>query len=179
MAFSYHDFHALLGAGVLVVGLVGIGGCDAVPGVEHGEQRSPSVFALHVEPDSVHGNDGSSEAGQDTLSLSLSARASDPDGDVDRVLFTVEPASNPRGTAFGQLRPVEGTQYEYARNFALLVPTTLDETYTVRVFAVDSDSLTSNQVTGQVRVVPAGSSKASAGSSGFGPADLPVDSSHP
>lgn len=172
---SYGDLYSLLGAVVLGTAFVGVGGCDAVQGVEHEEQRSPSVFALRLEPDSISRTDRSSDAEQDTISLSVAASASDPDGDIDRVLFTVEPASNPRGTAFGQLRPVEGAQHEYVRNFALLVPAVPDEIYTVRVFAVDNDSLASNQVTGQVRVAPSGSTETSASSSVPGSSEPPVD----
>lgn len=178
MSSLFDAFFPFLGTLLVGFGLVWLGGCDTVPGLEPHERRSPSVFALRIDPDSVHGGDLSAEGTQDTVALHLAAKATDPDGAVDRVLFTVEPASSPRGTAFGQLRPVEGTPHGYARNLAFLIPETVDEIYTVRVFAVDDDSLTSNQVTGQFRYVPAGSSSTdtdgpswrSAGDPGLGPA---------
>lgn len=151
----------VLGVILLSGGLVWLGGCDAAPGRE-GERQFPSVFSLRIEPDSVHGRDLSAGEERDTIQLHLAAKARDPDGSLDRVVFTLEPVSNPRGTAFGELQPVEGSPHEYARRLAFLLSTTRDAQYTIRVFAVDDDSLASNQVTGQFRYVAPGSTETSA-----------------
>lgn len=158
MTTSSPFFFHVLGAVVLGLCVVWTGGCDSVPDLEQGERHSPSVFALQIDPDSVHGNDLAPE--QEAIGMHLSVKATDRDGRIDRVLFTLEPASNPRGTAFGQLEPTDSIQHGYAQSLSLSIPTTIDEIYTVRVFAVDEDSLTSNQVTGQLRFVPADTSEA-------------------
>jgi len=143
----------LLGV-VLVVGAVG--GCDQ-GGVERDAPgRAPLVSALEVRPDSVNAADVPADRVQDSLAvigLRLQAHVEDPDGEVERVPFTIEPASNPRGTASGTLQRQNDSLY--AREVGLRVPVFLTEVYTVRVFAVDDDSLASNQGIGQFQVVAA------------------------
>ena len=148
----------LLGTLLLVVGLWSLGGCDTAPSPE--EIQRPSVSALQVVPDSVHQSDLPPDQVQDSTAqvpLQLSARATDPDGSVVRVVFVLEPSSNPRGTLSGQLPAQSESSSLYGGQLALSLPL-VDEIYTVRVFAVDEDSLTSNQVTGQLRFVPTDSS---------------------
>jgi hypothetical protein len=104
------------------------------------------VNAADVPPDQV----------QDSLArvdLRLRVRATDPDGTIERVQFTVEPASNPRGTATGTLSREADSLF--ARRLGLRVPVFRTEVYTVRVYAVDDDSLASNQALGQFRFVAA------------------------
>lgn len=156
------------GSVVSFLGTVGIGlvlvvgsGCDSVPGQAPEALRPPSVFALQIVPDSVHGSDLDRDGEQEAIPVALSAEAKDPDGEVDRVLFVLQPASTPAETAFGQLEPDDSTQFGYARRLSLAVPRTVAERYTIRVFAVDDDSLASNQVTGQFRFVPEDTSDAS------------------
>lgn len=136
---------------------VGLGvfclGCDQTTPVE--ANRSPSVFGLEVTPDSINAADVPPGQVNDSLAaveFQISTRAEDVDGSVERVVFTVEPATNPRSTATGTLEARDGGQY--ARRLALRVPVDLDEIYTVRVFAVDDDSLASNQNVGRFRFVP-------------------------
>lgn len=143
---------------VLALGLVAGSGCDSVPEATPNEPQPPSVFAFQLYPDSVHGADLDLNPDQDTAAevpLRLAAQATDSDGEIERVLFTVEPASNPRGAVFGELEPVDSLEHGYARVLPLAVPATRDEIYSIRVFAVDTDSLGSNQVAGQFRFVPA------------------------
>lgn len=158
MGDSFSSILSRLAAAVLLVGGLGLwGGCDTVPAPER-DQQSPSVSALEVVPDSVHESELPSDQVQDSsaqVPLDISARATDPDGSIARVVFVLEPSSNPRGTASGTLPGAEGTLY--AGRLAFSVPL-VDEIYTVRVFAVDDDSLTSNQVTGQFRFVPSDAS---------------------
>ena len=142
----------LLGA-VLVLGAVAPG-CDQ-GGVERDAPgRAPLVSDLAVRPDSVNAADVPAERVQDSLALiglRLQAHVTDPDGQVERVPFTIEPASNPRGTASGTLRRQNDSLY--AREVGIRVPVFLTEVYTVRVFAVDDDSLASNQGLGQFQFV--------------------------
>lgn len=162
MNLSASSILGRLAAAVLLVGGLGLwGGCDTVPAPER-DRQAPSVSALEVVPDSVHESDLPSDQVQDSsarVPLNISARATDPDGSVARVVFVLEPSSNPRGTASGTLPVVEDALY--GGRLAFSVPL-VDEIYTVRVFAVDDDSLTSNQVTGQFRFVPSGASDTSA-----------------
>ena len=129
-------------------------GCDQVSGLSEGE--APTVADLEVTPDSVNAADLPPDLVNDSTAqvpLRVSIRASDPDGEVERVSFTFEPVTNPQGAAFGRLEATgEG---RYAREFAISVPAMRDEVYALRVFAVDSDSLASNEAIGRVRFVPA------------------------
>jgi hypothetical protein len=114
------------------------------------------VADLEVTPDSVNAADLPPDLVNDSTAqvpLRVSVRASDPDGAIERVTFTFEPVTAPQGAAFGQLQPTEGGRY--AREFAVAVPANRDEVYSLRVFAVDADSLASNQVVGRFRFVPA------------------------
>lgn len=150
--------YSFLWAVVLALGLVAGSGCDSVPEAPPSERQSPSVFAFQLHPDSVHGSGLDLDPDQDTAAevpLRLAAQVTDSDGEIERVLFTVEPASNPRGAVFGELEPVDSLEHGYARVLPLAVPATRDEIYSIRVFAVDDDSLGSNQVMGQFRFVPA------------------------
>jgi hypothetical protein len=96
------------------------------------------------------------------VNLGILAQANDTDGTVERVVFLIEPSSNPRGTFSGRLPPAPAVENVYGGVFDSLSVPLVDEIYTVRVFAVDDDSLTSNQVTGQFRFVPSGASDTSA-----------------
>jgi hypothetical protein len=162
--------------GILLVG-GGLGlstGCDTVPAPE-GTQR-PSVSALQVVPDSLHQSDLPPDQIQDSLAqdtLTIGVRATDPDGSVARVVFVIEPSSNPRATISGSLSLVEPPLY--GGGVPLSLPL-VDEIYTIRVFAVDDDSLSSNQVTGQFRFVPVDTSEAVRASIHASPQHRPDDS---
>lgn len=156
--------HRLLGAAVLGVGLGLCGGCDAVPAPDR-DQQPPSVSALQVVPDSIHQSElepGRIRGSEAKVELGILARAADKDGTVERVVFLLEPSSNPQGTLSGRLPAIENAAENdvYGGVFDSLSVPLIDEIYTMRVFAVDDDSLSSNQVTGQFRFVPADSSDA-------------------
>ncbi|WP_263841767.1 hypothetical protein [Salinibacter sp.] len=148
-------------AAVLIVGGAALwGGCDTVPAPDR-DQRRPSVANLQITPDSVHESDLSEGEIVDSLAqvtVDLSARATDPDGTVARVAFLFEPSSNPRGTLSGTLSELS-EEGRYGGRLELSIPLR-DEIYTLRVFAVDDDSLSGNQVTGQFRFVPSDTSEA-------------------
>jgi hypothetical protein len=138
-----------MGAGILT-------GCDQVGTPEVGTGQRPLVSDVVVQPDSVNAADLSPDQVQDSLArvpLAIAAGITDPDGQIERVVFTVEPSSSPRGTASGSLQEQQ-QEGVYARQIALRVPVTLNEVYTVRVFAVDDDSLESNQGVARFRFVP-------------------------
>jgi len=136
----------LLGMGVFLLG------CDQVARPD--EKQPPSVSGLSVLPDSVEAARLPPTLIQDSIAqvpLRIGATATDPDGRVERVVFTIEPSSNPRGTLSGTLPLASGSTY---RDTLLLgIPISLDEVFTVRVFAVDDDSLASNQGVGRLRFI--------------------------
>lgn len=144
---------ALLVAGLLVS--TAFVGCDQVSAPS--AAVPPTVANLEVTPDSVNAAALPPDLVQDSVAqvpLRLSARATDPDGSIERVAFTFEPVTAPQGAAFGRLQAT-GEDGQYTREFAITVPANRDEVYSIRVFAVDSDSLASNQVIGRFRFVPA------------------------
>ncbi len=149
---------SLSGAVLFGLGLWALGGCDTVPAPER-NQQPPSVAGLQVVPDSINQSDlPPDQVGDSSAVVPLvidSVRATDPDGSVARVAFVLEPSSNPRGAISGSLPPAEPPLY--GGQLSLSIPL-VDEIYTVRVFAVDDDSLASNQVTGQFRFVASDSS---------------------
>jgi len=142
---------------VLVLALVLAGpglGCDQGGADLEDRGPAPLVSGLVVRPDSVTAADVPPDRVQDSLAqidLRLQAYARDPDGAVERVQFVIEPSTNPRGTATGTLQRENDSLY--ARQIGLRLPVFVTEVYTVRVFAVDDDSLASNQVLGQFRFV--------------------------
>jgi hypothetical protein len=156
----------LLGIGVIGGGLLLWNGCDTVPALDRAPQP-PSVSGLQVVPDSLHESDLPADRvgdGGAQVPFDVSARAADPDGSIVRVVFVLEPSSNPQGVLSGRLPAQPQADSLYGGRLALTVPL-VDEVYTVRVFAVDDDSLASNQVTGQFRFVPSDSTSASGASS--------------
>lgn len=161
-SFSCTLWH-LFGSVLIGFGMVVTAGCDTVPAPKRDQQR-PTVANLQIIPDSVHESELSDEQIEDSLAqveVDVSARAADPDGTVERVVFVFEPSSNPRGTITGTL-PALSEDRRYGGPLGLSVPL-VDEIYTIRVFAVDDDSLSSNQVTGQFRFVPTDTSAATRG----------------
>jgi len=142
----------VIAAAVMVVSVAG--GCDQGAVERDPPGRAPLVSALEVRPDSVNAADVPADRVEDSLAvigLRIEARIRDPDGSVERVPFTIEPASNPRGTATGTLQRQSDSLY--AREVGIRVPVFLTEVYTVRVYAVDDDSLASNQGVGQLQFV--------------------------
>lgn len=138
---------AVLAAGTLVLG------CDQVSRPE--ATQPPSVSELTVTPDSATSADLIEAPGSDSTApvpLAIGATATDADGTVDRVVFTIEPSSNPRRTISGILQPQQGTRYRAAIGYP--VRAFQDEVYTIRVYAVDDDSLASNQSLGRFRFMP-------------------------
>lgn len=160
MHWTRHPILHLVGAALGVVILTT--SCDQVPSSETGDGQRPLVSDLVVIPDSVTAGDlaptEQDSVGRDTVTML--ARAQDPDGTIERVVFTIEPSSNPRGTASGRLEELPEDEFPgfgenlYGRSIILPFPRFVDEVYTVRIFSVDDDSLESNQGIAQFRYLP-------------------------
>jgi len=137
---------------VCLVGLLAAG-CDDTPGTQAIDPEPPELAGFSFSPKRVVVDDVPPDRIQDDrvqVPLTVEARASDPDGSVDRVELALEPSQNPQGTLLLDLPAADGDRFAGAINIGLPL---VDEIYTVRVYAVDNDSLVSNQVRGQLRVV--------------------------
>lgn len=142
----------------LVLGVAAglLAACDATPGPAPLDRQLPVVDALAVSPDTVRVADLPDDAvsdGQALVDLDVAVTARDGDGTVDRVLVALDPAYGASAAGVARLDPVDGNRY----GGRLRYPLALDaaDVITVRAFAVDDDSLTSNQVATQIHVIPA------------------------
>lgn len=138
--------------------LVGIVACDDAPGPSPVDPQPPEVSAFDYIPETVRVAELPPDRVQEAdsiarVDLRLVTRAVDPDGALARVEFSIEASQNPGTAVRGRLDSLGPDLYGAAID--LSVPSFVDETYTLRVFAVDTDSLTSNQALGQFRVIPA------------------------
>lgn len=145
---------------VLLIGciplLLALGACDATPGSDSLDRRPPEVSNLLFAPDTVDVNELPPDRVSDslaTVAFAVEATVRDPDGTVDRVVFTVEPSTNPQETAQGELQVLDGNRYGAAGELQL--DARRDEIYTFRVFAVDDDQQVGNQAVAQLRLIAA------------------------
>jgi len=135
-----------------------VAGCDEAPGPRPLDLRAPEVVAFDYAPDSVVVGDLPPDQVQDSVfqtGFAINALVRDTDSEIASVVFTLEPAASPQTTAVGTLRVASDAPGDslYSTRAALNLPT-LREIYTLRIYAVDTDSLTSNQAIGQIRVIP-------------------------
>ena len=139
----------------LALACAGLVGCDETPGVGPTALQPPEVSNFTFAPDSVNAADlppDRIQNGQAQVNIEVGVTATDADGTVRRVLFTIAPASTPGQSIQGELVPESGAQYGAAITVGL--PASQDEIYTVRVFAIDDDDQVSNQAVGTLRFVP-------------------------
>jgi hypothetical protein len=126
--------------------------CDATPGPAALDLQQPVVSALALTPDTVRAADlpdDQAANGQALVDFTIEVTARDADGTVDRVLVVFDPAYGTSTPGVAQLLRIEGDRYGGVRRYPLA--TDQADHITVRVFAVDNDSLTSNQVVAQIR----------------------------
>lgn len=145
-------WHAVLTAGIAGGLLVG---CDPVPGPPSLNQQQPVVSALVVAPDTVRAADLPDDRvanGQALIDIAVEVTARDPDGAIDRVLVFVDPAYGVSSPGLAPLPRIEGDRYGGTSRYPVALEQA--ELLVLRAFAVDDDSLTSNQVTAQVRYMP-------------------------
>ena len=148
-----HRLVALLLAGALVLTL---SACDDAPGVAPPAQP-PVLIDLAYSPESVNADSLTPDRVTDstvTADLRIITAAEDPDGSIDRVVFTIEPASVPDAAIAGTLPLIPDEPNLYGTAIDLTLPR-IDEIYTIRTYAIDQDSLLSNVALGQIRVIPA------------------------
>lgn len=144
-----------MAAALLLMGGMLVAACDATPGPTPLDRHPPEVSNFSFAPDSVNAADLPDEQITDSTAqvpFQMSVTAQDPDGTVEQVLFTIEPASTPGQTVQGTLPSVQSNQYGAAGEVGLAPGR--DEIYTVRVFAIDDDDQISNQAIAQLRFVP-------------------------
>ncbi|PEN14388.1 hypothetical protein CRI94_04970 [Longibacter salinarum] len=141
---------------VVAVAISMLTACDQVPGSADRSLQPPVVADFDYSPDSVDAGTVDPSRVTDTtvtVDLRLLTAVEDTDSDIERVVFTIEPGSAPRATIDGTLSEVSGQEGVYGAAIDLTLPRA-DALYTLRVFAVDTDSLTSNVGLGQLRVLP-------------------------
>lgn len=145
----YAAMVALGAAGGLLVG------CDTAPGPTPLNQQQPVVSALAVSPDTVRAADlppDQGAEGQALIDITIEVAARDADGTIDRVLVFIDPAYGESSPGLAQLSRIEGDRYGGIRRYP--IATGDADVLTVRAFAVDNDSLTSNQVATQIHYLP-------------------------
>lgn len=130
--------------GALVV-LTLLGGCDSATDPQPLGGRPPEVSDFAFSPDSVFFDDAIVSGDTAGIDLAVSVLASDPDGEIDRVQFSID--GQFEGTiASGTL--ALGDDRRYAATAPLRLGRGQRGLYSVLVYAVDDDGLLSNQVRG-------------------------------
>jgi hypothetical protein len=131
-------------------------GCDSSPGPSPVDAQPPRVADFRLAVEALP--DPPDEPLPDSLArvqLDVALRAADDDGRVTRVELTLEPSQAPASTLVLRVPPAgDASTTQYATSFGVQLPV-IDDIYTVRAYAIDNDSLLSNQVRGQFRVRPA------------------------
>lgn len=138
----------------LVVFCLGLAACDSAPGIRPVGQRAPVLSGFGLTPTDVS-SDGlpagwTMEDGTATGPITVSANASDPDGNVAGVFYVVQsPYDNTQPLAQGPLEATGGAGY--AATFPVSIPAGAVGNYTVLVYAVDDDGLLSGETRGLLR----------------------------
>jgi hypothetical protein len=135
--------------------VLSLSACDEAPGVSPSSQP-PVLVDLAYSPNSINPDSLTPDRVTDstvTANLRIVTEAQDPDGSVDRVLFTIEPASVADAAVQGTLLPIPEEPNLFGTAIDLTLPR-VDEIYTIRTYAIDQDSLLSNVALGQIRVIP-------------------------
>ncbi len=144
-----------MGCAVAVGAASPLVGCDTAPGPTPLNQQQPVVSVLAVAPDTVRAADLPDDQvvnGQALIDISIEVTARDADGTVDRVLVFIDPAYGVSSPGLAQFPRIEGDRYGGTARYPVALEA--DELLTLRAFAVDNDSLTSNQVTTHIRYLP-------------------------
>lgn len=125
--------------------------CDTTPGPTALDLQQPVVSALALAPDTVRAADLPADQvadGEALVDVTVEVTARDADGTIDRVLVVFDPAYGTSTPGVAQLLRIEGDRYGGIQRYPLA--TDQSDRITVRAFAVDNDSLTSNQVATQL-----------------------------
>ncbi len=145
-----HGSRLLLGA---CLALALLSGCDSATDPQPLGGRPPDLSDFAFSPDSVFFDDAIVSGDSAGIDLSISVLATDPDGEIYRVQFSVD--GQFEGTiASGMLTLAEGGRYEATTS--LLLGRGQRGLYSVLVYAVDDDGLLSNQVRGQFELAGMG-----------------------
>lgn len=116
-------------------------GCDDAPGRASAPSRLPVVSAVSVTPSDVVVEDlPASDVTASTVRvrIAVAATARDPEGALDYVAYAVFPLGGGASAIVSQrLRPIGGDRF--GADTTLTLPRTGRGTYTLRVFALDTD----------------------------------------
>ena len=142
-------------AGAIALASVLLAACDSTPGPVPLDQQPPMVSDLTVAPETIRTAELPADRIADAQALvdvATTVRARDPDGTVARVLILIDPAYGSSAPAVAQLGRSEDDQFAGTGRYA--VSTDRADVLMIRAFAVDNDSLTSNQVVGKIHFLP-------------------------
>lgn len=156
-----HQLVRLASAAISAVGMAAVffSACDTAPGLVPLDQQPPVVSDLTVLPETIRAAALPPDriaGGQAAVDVTAAVTARDPDGTVDRVLTLIDPTYGAQAVLARLVRAEE----RFAGTVRYTLAADRADVLMIRVFAVDNDSLTSNQVVGQVHFLPDTSSGA-------------------
>lgn len=146
----------LAAAAALAVAAALLAACDAVPGPASLNRQPPEVDSLLVVPDTIRAAalpPDSVTDGQAAVTITTAVMARDPDGSVDRVLVLIDPAYGASSAGVAQLLR-EGNSDRFGGALRFNIAVERADVLMVRAFAVDNDSLTSNEVVARIHLLP-------------------------
>ena len=140
------------------VAMLQLAACDTGPGPQPLDRQPPTVANLSIAPETVRVAELPPDRvsnGQALVDLTLAVEARDADGTIDRVLVIIDPAYGASSSGVTQLDPLDGVLYGGLRRYPVAADRA--DVFTIRALAIDDDSLTSNEVVRQFRIIPADS----------------------
>lgn len=140
-----------------LVGLVAVG-CDSAPGVEDPFAQPPVVSELDYTPRAVQVDNvppGAVSGDNVLVTMDISARAVDADGDLDRVSFVIQsPVGATEPIAEGDLELGAGGRYAVRAEVAF--PKALTGPYVLIVYAADERGYLGNELRGTIELTATG-----------------------
>ncbi|MFT5142772.1 MAG: hypothetical protein ACI80V_001330 [Rhodothermales bacterium] len=135
-----------------------ISGCDSAPGAEDPFARPPVVRDVVFTPRLIQIDDlpQSARVGDNVLvPITVSATASDADGDLDRVAFVIQsPVGATEPIASGEMTLSAG---RYSATQDVLFPVALTGSYVLIVYASDQRGALGNELRGVIELAATGS----------------------
>lgn len=140
-------------------------GCDSAPGPEEAGLRPPVVSDLSYEPGAILVDELPPESvtgGVATVPVTAEVRATDRDGDLDRVSWVLRgPVAGSAAVASGDFTPSGSGLFRLEEEIGF--PTAVPGRYTLLVFASDRSGRLGNDVRGVIDLLASGTPPAITG----------------